>query len=343
MAAQQEDNYRLALTNLNQLYAVYSKIPGYVREKKGEELSIQQAKKVFGRFTPDNKALMQANDNQGMGVNITLDDGNILNIPNQLELFNKVVQFNKENGKFCDEKFIQRHSPDDYAQLMKYMEAVEETKNALISSYPANMKQEAYAKAREIETLAKEALRVQQDNHYDLDTQHQPQPAGGISLPSLDIIGNLNKLFNSVKPAITNTPAQRSFADYMSETTQVSQLQLLDLAKHNSHLLKSLNAKLNEPKSMINEPDIINASAKTRDGLVDFYTQYSRNRSNLTSNDLELELKKQKGLMKEVSKLAQENPSDTIKANIKELAKLLNELLNKFIKKEVTPKITTPN
>ena len=148
--------YEDALNQLAVLNAEFSNIPGYIREKTGEELSIQEAKKIFGRFTPDNKSAMEANNNGGAGVNITLDDGSVINIPNQLELFYKVSEFNKKNGGFYDHAFIERHSQENYFRLNSLTERVENAKKALINSYPSNNRSAAYAKAREIETRSRE-------------------------------------------------------------------------------------------------------------------------------------------------------------------------------------------
>lgn len=145
-----EKEYEAAHSELNQLYNKFHDIPGYIREKTGEELALQAAKKVFGRFNPNDLDLMESNTNNGNGFTVDLGDGTKLHLNNQLELYKKVVAFNKSNGGFCDENFIKHHNSEDYNMLTNLKFRVEIAKDTLVDAFPN--KKLGYEKAREIET-----------------------------------------------------------------------------------------------------------------------------------------------------------------------------------------------
>jgi len=177
--------------------------PGYIREKKGDELAIQSAKKVFGDFMPGNKEAMKANNNNGKGVNVQLATG-IKSFANQLELYNDVVKHNQENGGFFDRKVIAKVNPEDLKRLDADTKQLEDAKEALVNAFGPENKNQGYETIREIEQEVRKSYDV--DSKANNSTKQVAEPD------------------NSQKPSPTGQNVDSRAADYgVSHDQQVPQ------------------------------------------------------------------------------------------------------------------------
>lgn len=128
-------DYQTKFVAVKQLRSEFSNIPGYVRKKSDEELSYHNVKKYFGDFNPSNKKAMEANDNEGKGVVVELADGQNVHIKNQLDLYHKIVAFNKENGSYFDESYIKNKNSHDIDRLNKSQNELNDSKTTVLSFY----------------------------------------------------------------------------------------------------------------------------------------------------------------------------------------------------------------
>lgn len=131
-----KENYQSAFLRSLELRTDFAKKPEYVRTKGAEELAYHAVKKQFGEFRPNDREAMENNTNNGKGANVKLPTGETVNVANQALLFDKVVQFNKANGTFYDEKKIEKTSPEDYQRLQKTNDDVATTRKTLIENSP---------------------------------------------------------------------------------------------------------------------------------------------------------------------------------------------------------------
>jgi hypothetical protein len=263
--SQLEENYECAHIELNNLYNRFHDIPGYVREKSGEELALQAAKKVFGRFNPDDKEAMELNTNNGQGFTVQLDDGTTLHLNNQLELYNKVVAFNKAHGGFCDENYIKHTNIADYRLLTDLQFKVEIAKEALIGAFPN--KKAGFAKAREIETRTRKSLapgadsNTRPNNHTPVTPNGQPQlnsNNSAMSLPRMRVplFSSIPSTFRQAKTLFTKSDANRvntALSNFKGRAA--TDKELIEQLNKNLNIAADVNEALGEP---------VNASTETR-------------------------------------------------------------------------------
>lgn len=252
-----ETTYEAAHFELNNLYNQFHQVPGYIREKHGEELALQAAKKVFGRFNPDDKDAMESNTNNGQGFDVQLDDGTTIHLKNQLDLFNKVVEFNKQKGGFCDENYIKHTNLEDYKRLTDLQFKVETAKEALIEAFPS--KKAGYAKAREIETRTNKMLSsaTQQGENNAGSTTKSASAAkrapGQISQSPKMRIPLFSSIPNTFRQARTmfnksNTQhASTKVAKYISSNDKARNSELSSLLNRNIAVATDINNTLNKP------------------------------------------------------------------------------------------------
>jgi hypothetical protein len=261
---------------LNQLYKEFHDVPGYIREKSGEELALQTAKKAFGRFNPDDKDEMESNTNNGQGFDVLLDDGSTLHLKNQLELYNKVVEFNKQQGGFCDENYIKHTNLADFKRLTDLQFKVETAKEALIEAFP--IKKAGYAKAREIENRTNNKL-----SPPTQETQNNAGPASNkvsteksanghapqlpkMRIPLLSSIPNTfrqaRSMFNNSNNQHTNTEV----AKYISSNDKAINTDIVAQFDKNIAVATSINKVLKEPAGDNTEQNINILTKRLNDG-----------------------------------------------------------------------------
>lgn len=153
------DNYRVAYMASLEVRKDFAQKEGYVRKKDGIELSLQQAKKAFGEFKPENHKAMERNDNNGKGVEITLEGGEKLKIPNQLALYNEVVKYNRQHGGFYDLDAIRKKSPQDAERLETVNSNLQSAKKAFLNGPHGLSKEMAYDELKDIEKATRESER----------------------------------------------------------------------------------------------------------------------------------------------------------------------------------------
>ena len=263
--------YEAAHLELNKLYQNFHDIPGYIRVKTGEELALQEAKKVFGRFNPNDHDLMEANTNNGQGFTVQLEDGQTLHLNNQLELFQKVVAFNKINGGFCDETFIEHTNEQDFITLKSLQFNVEAAKDMLVNAYPD--KKSGYAKAREIEKRAQQDFK--QSKQRDLPTNDGSKQAQSANLPPQPMAkqaSSFNRMRTPLLSSIPNTfrqakalfdrsdarqkKASQNASSYVSNSSKEQNISLDTTFDSNIATAKNLNKILAEPVSETTPTDI---------------------------------------------------------------------------------------
>lgn len=126
-----EEAYRSAI----ELRSEFSRKKGYVRDKEPDEKAYHKAKESFGEFRPHNYDVMEKNTNNGKGADVVLPDGKTVHLDNQAQLYDKIVQFNKERGEFYDEKHIAATNQSDYQRLQSVNSALDKTRQEVIASF----------------------------------------------------------------------------------------------------------------------------------------------------------------------------------------------------------------
>ncbi len=127
-------DYQSSYANSKHIRSELSTIPGYVRKKSEEEVAYHNVKHYFGDFSPTNKDAMKANDNGGNGVIVDLPNGKET-VNNQLELYYKVVAFNKNNGSFFNEDYIENTNKEDLSLLKRSQNDLNDSKKVALSFY----------------------------------------------------------------------------------------------------------------------------------------------------------------------------------------------------------------
>lgn len=130
-SAKFQEAYKAAL----QLRSDFGRKRGYVRKKEADEQAYHQVKPQFGEFRPFNRELMEKNTNNGKGVDVQLPDGAKVHLDNQAQLYDKIVQFNKERGDFYDERHIASKNPKDYTRLKNVNEELEAARETVIKAH----------------------------------------------------------------------------------------------------------------------------------------------------------------------------------------------------------------
>lgn len=353
-----EKEYEAAHSELNKLYNKFHDIPGYIREKTGEELALQAAKKVFGRFNPNELDLMESNTNNGKGYTVELDNGTSLHLNNQLELYNKVVAFNKSKGGFCDENFIKHTNIDDYNMLTNLKFKVEIAKDALVDAFPN--KKLGYAKAREIETLSNKkasstpskknaANSSNSANNSNTDSNGTPDSntnsnnnggmSMGVSLPLMrtPLLSSIPNTFRQAKSLFNSSRKSQESADtnassYVSDNTRNMADSLATHFDDNITTAQDLNKALSEPVNDTTEQrikqlsnDLTNGN-KAIDELVNKTTGIDKN----SLDDYSTKIKKETDELKE---RAANHPLEGVRGLIDNVIKqTLNTLKSLFSK-----------
>lgn len=127
------ESYKKAYLNILEMRKEFSQKPDYVRRKEPEEWAYHKAKKHFGEFNLADVDAMERNTNDQKGVDVKLPDGNVRHISNQKQLFDKIVSFNKERGKFYDEKYIKTNVPEDYDRLTQTSVDLAKARKAVVA------------------------------------------------------------------------------------------------------------------------------------------------------------------------------------------------------------------
>lgn len=152
--AQALANYRAVYQETLDMRAEFAGKPGYVRQKSKDEKAYHSAKAAFGEFNPNDHAAMAANTNNGKGVEVQLTDGTVDKINNQKELFDRIVAFNKEHGKFYDEAHIKKTSEADHYRLQQNQLRLNEAKKAVVDSHKS--KKDGYRALNAIEKAVRD-------------------------------------------------------------------------------------------------------------------------------------------------------------------------------------------
>ncbi|MFT5852137.1 MAG: hypothetical protein ACI87J_002113 [Colwellia sp.] len=314
---QLEKEYEAAHSELNQLYNKFHDIPGYIREKTGEELALQAAKKVFGRFNPNDLDLMESNTNNGNGFTVNLDDGTELHLSNQLELYNKVVSFNKSKGGFCDENFIKHNNIDNFNLLTNLKFRVEITKDALVDAFPKNKL--GYEKAREIETRSNKMSRASSDNQKGSssnDTASNNNSSngvnGGMSMPvplplmRTPLLSSIPNTFRQAKALFNDSRKGQQSADtnvssYVSDNERNTSGMLEAQLDANLTTAKDINKALIEPVNGNTEQQINKLSNDLINGnkAIDKIVNKSADIENDSLDSYSTKIKKEMDEMKE--------------------------------------------
>jgi hypothetical protein len=271
-----EQTYETFHFELNQLYKEFHEVPGYIRDKSGDELALQAAKKVFGRFNPDDKDEMESNTNNGQGFDVQLDDGTIMHLKNQLELYNRVVQFNKKNGGFCDENYIKHTNLADFKRLTDLQFKVETAKEALIEAFP--IKRAGYAKAREIENRTKKMLSpsMQQGQKNTGQTSQKVSAAKSANghasqspkmrIPLFSSIPNTFRQARSMFNDSNNQHTNTEVAKYISSNDKAMNTDIVAHFNQNIAVATSINKVLKEPAGDNTEQNINLLTKRLNDG-----------------------------------------------------------------------------
>jgi hypothetical protein len=342
-----EETYASAHAELNELYQTFHDIPGYIRQKTGEELALQDAKKVFGRFNPDNLDEMKANTNNGDGFTVQLQDGSTLHLKNQLELYNKVVEFNKSKGGFCDENFIKHTNSEDFIRLTDLQFTAQAAKDALIGSF--TNKKAGYAKAREIETMAKSNVKPplrgtnnqsnqsnqgNQGNQADSNS-NRPNNTRPPQIMRTPLLSSIPNTFRQAAALFQNAKTTRDSIDissYMNANNSPHSHTLSSTIDRNITTAKDLNSALSMPVSGTTKKDITKLSndlAEGNDSINELVNSSSRSDC-VSVGEYNKKMKKEMEIMKE---LASKHPLMSIRhllvGVIKKTLDSLVSLLNK--------------
>ncbi len=168
-----KDNYETAYMNSLALRTDFANKPGYVREKQPDELAYHAVKKAFGEFRPNDREAMEQNTNNGKGAEVNLPGGGKAHIDNQAQLYDKVVQFNKERGRFYDEPYIKETSPEDHQRLIKTNEDMEKTRQEFLAQY--TNRKEGYKDIRTLEDHVKSVYEeMKKLKSHNLDKLKKP-------------------------------------------------------------------------------------------------------------------------------------------------------------------------
>lgn len=276
---QLEKQYETAHIELNKLYNDFHEIPGYIRKKSGDELALQSAKRIFGRFNPDDKEAMQANNNNGEGVKVSLEDGSEVHLQNQLELYEMIVAFNKSKGPFCDENYIKYTNDEHYKSLMKLKFQAKAAKDALVGAYPT--KAAGYAKAREIELINNKVaglhstLTEKATNNASARAASGPLHSEYIAIPTMrtPLLSSIPTIFQQAK-SLFNAPKAKSrdaeLKRYINSNTSTNPPALLTKLSSNLATAQEINAALLQPVSGGSEKrieDLGNLLSKGQDDI----------------------------------------------------------------------------
>lgn len=340
-----ELNYEAAHVALNNLYNTFHDIPGYIREKTGEELALQAAKKVFGRFNPSDLDAMEANTNNGKGFTVELDDGQTIHLNNQLDLYNKVVAFNKAKGGFCDEIFIKHTNSADYQKLTDLQFKAEIAKDALIEAFP--IKKDGYAKAREIETRAKTilapALQNSGDSPANSDTNNTRDsmnsalntpdllPSPRMRVPLLSSIPNTFRQARTLFGKTDNIRADAAVTEFKASIDVDYQPKLNAQYALNLSMAAEINEKLKAPTNIETEKHILKLTSDFTQGSNDL-NKIANRAGQIDEPTAKSYEEKMKAELEEMKERASKHPLKAIRDLLGDIVNRTADALKRFVK-----------
>ena len=216
------EEYKTAFLSSLEMREDFSRKSGYVRDKKPDEQAFHQVKKTFGEFRPYDRKSMELNTNGGKGVDVVMPDGKKVHIANQANLYDKVVQFNKERGDFYDPEKIARLNPADYRRFQKVNSNLEAAREDVLSSFDKR----GFAIKR-LSAIESEA-RAEQQATKKQKTRLRPSDQPKISNPSV----------------ANNNTTTRTIKNNLSTKEPQTQMNLLD---KKSTEAKNSNIKVSSP------------------------------------------------------------------------------------------------
>jgi hypothetical protein len=321
-----EATYEEAHIELNRLYNRFHDIPGYIREKSGDELALQAAKKVFGRFNPNDKESMEQNTNQGMGFTVELEDGTSLHLNNQLELYDMVVEFNKMQGGFCDENYIKHANIDDYKLLSDLQFRTETAKMALVEAFPN--KKHGYAKAREIEAKAKlnhppsapaepgqksdQAGKASVEKSTSSGPNTRPSTANKMRIPLFSSIPDTFRQARTLFKKSISEQADNALKEFVSSNDNVKHSMLNAQFERNLDTASQINTALSEPVTSNTEQNITKLTDKLSDGntAINNMILNSDDTDKALASDYDIKMKKK---LEEIKERGDKHPLQSIR------------------------------
>lgn len=176
------EKYQVAFRAAIEMRADFSRKRGYVREKQPDEQAFHKAKAVFGEFRPSNREIMEKNTNGGKGVDVVLPNGSKVHMANQAQLFDRIVQFNKERGDFYDASNIAKLNPTDYQRLQKVNGDLESAKDAVLKSF--DKRGFAFKRLATVEADVKAEFEAQKSTNKSKNAQEKSKTEASVEAKS---------------------------------------------------------------------------------------------------------------------------------------------------------------
>lgn len=145
-------NYQLAYFETLEIRADFAKKQGYIRKTSDELNAYREARKQFGEYRIDDKEFMRNNTNNGKGALVTFADGREpVRVENQLEIFEKIKELNKEKGSFYDTGYIASVSKNDSERLQRVNENLAKARSAYAAAFPELTKTQQSTELKKLE------------------------------------------------------------------------------------------------------------------------------------------------------------------------------------------------